>query len=168
MKKYTLFASYAAEFALCGLIGWLYEVAVMYVMWGKFIDRGYLHLPVLPIYGVFGMLLIPVFRRRKNAAFVFVTTAAVCTAGELVSSYIIEAVLGHQLWTYEMWRFNFDGRIALYSSLIFGGLGVMLTRIVHPLMRFLYERSAPLLTCAAGTLCAAAITADFCVTAVNG
>ena len=96
MKKYTLFASYAAEFTLCGLIGWLYEVAVMYVMWGKFIDRGYLHLPVLPIYGVFGMLLIPVFRRRKNAVFVFVTTAAVCTAGALIIIFVIGKVPSHR------------------------------------------------------------------------
>ena len=41
-------------------MGWLYEVACVYVMFGIYVDRGVLHLPACPIYG-FGMLLMKFF-----------------------------------------------------------------------------------------------------------
>lgn len=162
----TLAASYAAEFAVCGFVGWLYEIAVMYAMYRHYEPRGFLHLPILPIYGFFGLILLFVFRKRNNAVLVFLVSMAVTTAGELVASYIIEAALGRKLWSYHMWRFNFQGRIALYSSLMFGGLSLLLVKAVHPLMRLLY-RKLPKITAAVGCICAAAIAGDFVYTLIS-
>ena len=161
--SFTQTASYAAEFAVCGFVGWLYEITVMYVMYHKYEPRGFLHLPILPIYGCFGLILLLIFRRRSGAVFVFVVSTAVTTAGELAASYIIEAVLGEQLWTYHMWRFNFQGRIALYSSLMFGGLSLLLVKAVHPLMR-MFCKKLPRVCAAAGCICAAAIAGDLLYT----
>ena len=88
---------------------------------------------------------------------------AVTTAGELISSYIIEAVIHKQLWTYHMWHFNFQGRIALYSSLMFGVLSVLLVKAVHPLMRYFYKK-APKLSTAFGIICTVMILTDFTLT----
>ena len=159
----TLAASYAAEFTVCGFVGWLYEVAVMYVMWHQFCNRGFLHIPVLPIYGFFALILLFIFRKKNGFLFVFLVSMAVTTAGELISSYIIEAVIGEQLWTYDMWKFNFQGRIALYSSLMFGGLSVLLVKAVHPLMR-LFHRKAPKTSAVVGILCLLMMLADLVLT----
>lgn len=165
-KKYftpDLVCSYFAEFTVCGFFGWLYEVAVMYAMWHQFDNRGFLHIPVLPIYGFFAMILLLIFRRKNGLFYVFFVSMAVTTAGELISSYIIEWVLHEQLWTYEMWRFNFQGRIALYSSLMFGGLSVLLVKAVHPLMR-LFHKKAPKTSAALGMLCLLMILTDLVIT----
>lgn len=162
-KKPTLIASYMAEFTVCGLIGWGYEVTLMYLMWHQFVNRGFLHIPILPIYGFFALILLLIFRKHNNIFFVFFVSMAVTTAGELISSYIIEAVLHEQLWTYKMWRFNFQGRIALYSSLMFGGLSVLLVKAVHPMMRYFY-RKLPKVSAVIGILCAAVILGDLALT----
>ena len=165
--SFTAAASYAAEFALCGFVGWLYEITVMYVMYRQYEPRGFLqHLPILPIYGFFGLILLFVFRKRNNAVFVFLVSMAVTTAGELAASYIIEALLGRQLWTYHMWKFNFQGRIALYSSLMFGGLSLLLVKAVHPLMR-LFHKKLPKVCAVLGCVSAAAIAADFVYSLVS-
>ena len=163
---FRLIASYAAEFTLCGFVGWLYEVTVMYVMWHHYEPRGFLHIPVLPIYGFFGLILLLIFRRHNNFLLVFFVSMAVTTAGELAASYIIEAVIHEQLWTYSMWRFNFQGRIALYSSLMFGGLSLLLVKAVHPMMRYLYKK-APGSMAVLGVLCALMITGDFVQTLIQ-
>ena len=143
----TLAASYAAEFTVCGFVGWLYEVAVMYVMWHQFCNRGFLHIPVLPIYGFFALILLFIFRKKNGFLFVFLVSMAVTTAGELISSYIIEAVIGEQLWT----------------SLMFGGLSVLLVKAVHPLMR-LFHRKAPKTSAVVGILCLLMMLADLVLT----
>ena len=163
---WTLPASYAAEFTVCGFIGWLYEVAVMYVIWRHFCDRGFLHIPILPIYGFFALILLVIFRKKNSFLFVFFVSMGITTAGELISSYVIEAVIGEQLWSYDMWRFNFQGRIALYSSLMFGGLSVLLVKAVHPLMR-LFHRKAPNLSAASGIICILVILTDLCLTIIE-
>ena len=88
---------------------------------------------------------------------------AVTTAGELISSYIIEAVIHEKLWTYSMWRFNFQGRIALYSSLMFGALSVLLVKAVHPLMRYITGK-LPKAAAVTGVICAVVITGDLILT----
>lgn len=161
--SFPLISSYAAEFAVCGFVGWVYEITLMYIMWHQYVHRGFLHIPVLPIYGFFALILLLIFRKHRNTLFVFFVSMAVTTAGELISSYIIEAVIHKQLWTYHMWHFNFQGRIALYSSLMFGVLSVLLVKAVHPLMRYFYKK-APKLSTAFGIICTVMILTDFTLT----
>ncbi len=164
--SFTLISSYIAEFTFCGFVGWLYEITLMYIMWHQYVERGFLHIPVLPIYSFFAAILLIIFRKHNNIILVFFVSMAVTTAGELISSYIIEAVLHRQLWTYYMWPFNFQGRIALYSSLMFGVLSVVLVKAVHPLMRYLYGKF-PKISAAAGVICAAAVSGDLIYTLIG-
>lgn len=166
-ERGALAGSYAFEFAVCGFVGWLYEVTVMYVMYRHYEERGFLHLPVLPIYGFFALFLLLIFRKHNNVFLVFFVSMAITTAGELAASYIIEAVLHTQLWTYHMWRFNFQGRIALYSSLMFGGLSVLLVKAVHPLIRLMYKKLPQAVSLGLGLACLFMIGVDF-LTTVKG
>ncbi len=163
-ERAALIGSYALEFAVCGFVGWLYEVTVMYVMYHQYEQRGYLHLPVLPIYGFFGLVLLLIFRKHNNIFLVFFVSMAITTAGELIASYVIEAVLHEQLWSYHMWRFNFQGRIALYSSLMFGGLSVLLVKAVHPVIRLIHKYQPEAVSLGVGIACLFMIGGDFLTT----
>lgn len=150
------------EFTVCALCGWLYEEGLELAVYHAYSDRGVLHLPLLPIYGFGGLLLVLLYRKHDSAPFVFVTSTLVTTLLELLASYLLERVLGWIPWDYSAWALNFEGRISLFSSLIFGGLALLLVKAVHPLCRRLDDAPAvPVI--AAGSLCAAAFAVDsFC------
>lgn len=165
---YALVCRYITEFTACGICGWIYETILTSYLWGRFADRGFLHIPVLPIYGVFSFLLIPVFRKKNKVYQVFLGSILITTVLELISAYIIEAVIHEQLWSYVDWDFNFfGGRISLYSSLMFGLLSLFLIKVVHPgVMKFADTVSEKTLAIT-GSICWISIVTDFICTSIQ-
>ena len=125
-------AALVIEFTIYSFIGWAYETILTSAVWGRFADRGVLHLPLCPIYGFCAMALLLIFHRIKSAPAVFVLGTAITTVAELAASYILEWFTDERLWDYDNWVFNFQGRISLGSSLIFGALCVLLIKLLHP------------------------------------
>ena len=117
-------------------IGWVYEVLVFYFELGYgFVNRGFLFGPWLPVYGVGGMMIILSMRKLKvrkiklgrvnlTPLLCFVSIILLCTAVELFTSYLMEFVTGSWLWDYTEYGPNFQGRIALKSSIRFGLIGM--------------------------------------------
>ena len=155
-------------FTFCGMCGWIYETAVTSYLWGRFAERGFLHIPVLPIYGVFAFLMLPLFRKHKGWLTVFLGGMAFTTALEFVCSYLIEWVFGEGLWSYSNWDFNYDGRISLYSSLVFGVFSVILIRLAYPAVKKMYEKAPSWILYTIGTIFAAAIISDFIYVVMYG
>ena len=120
------------EFTAYSFIGWLYETILTSAVWGRFAERGWLHLPICPIYGFCSMALLLIFRKIKNPAIIFAVGTIVTTAAELAASYVVWEFADSRLWDYDNWAFNFQGRIALGSSLIFGVLCLLLAKVLHP------------------------------------
>lgn len=160
MKKISLAMSYVIEFTVCALCGWLYEEGLELAVNHAYADRGVLHLPLLPIYGFGGLLLVLLFRKHNHPLFVFLVSTAVTTVLELAASYPLEHILGYLPWWYGEWPFNFQGRISLFSSLIFGALALVLVNAVHPLCRKFARNAKPALVCAVGGTLAALLAAD--------
>ena len=123
------------EFTVCSFTGWLYEVLLTLAVQGEFVNRGFSRLPLCPIYGIFGVFLpvlaAPFYGQKYAAVKIFLSTCAASTVFELAASYIIEAVLGYRLWDYSRWIFNFEGRISLLSSLVFGILGLFFLYVLR-------------------------------------
>ncbi|MDO5561102.1 MAG: putative ABC transporter permease [Oscillospiraceae bacterium] len=161
---YPVLCRYIIEFTVCGLCGWIYETLLTSYLWGEFAQRGFLHIPVLPIYGVFSFLLLPVFKKRNKVFQVFFGSIIITTVLELLSAYLIEAVLHTKLWSYSSWKYNFfGGRISLYSSLMFGILSLFLIKVVHPFVsKFAREVSEKTLSII-GSICWISILADFII-----
>jgi len=162
---YKKLCTYIIEFTLCGICGWIYETILTSYLWGRFADRGFLHIPVLPIYGVFAFILIPIFKKHNGFFTVFIGSTLITTVLELISAYAIEAVLHERLWSYRSWDFNFfDGRISLYSSLMFGVLSLILIKAVHPMVQRLSEKSSSKKINIIGSICWISVLIDFVIT----
>lgn len=143
MRRFFLLMTYVIEFAACAFIGWLYEEALELIVNHAYGDRGLLHVPLIPIYGFGGMILLLCYRKKEHSAlFVFLTSAVITTVLELAASYPLQKILGFIPWYYEGWPLNYEGRISLLSSLIFGGLSVLLVKVIHPLCRKLEKAPA--------------------------
>ncbi|MBQ8435600.1 MAG: putative ABC transporter permease [Oscillospiraceae bacterium] len=164
LQRYGIFCAAVILFAICGFCGWIYEIAVTSYLHGHFVNRGFLHIPILPIYGVFSFIMLPVFKKYNSLPVVFFGGMAITTVLELAASYIIEWILGYGLWSYRSWDFNFDGRISLYSSLAFGAMSVILIKGAYPLVKKMYEKLSLRTVCIFGSMIAAAIIADFVYT----
>ena len=128
------------EFTAYSFIGWAYETILTSAVWGRFADRGWLHLPICPIYGFCAMALLLIFRRMKSPLLIFAVGTAVTTAAELAASYVLDLFIDDPLWDYDNWAFNFQGRIALGSSLIFGLLCLLLAKVLHPAAEYLADK----------------------------
>lgn len=114
---------YINEFTLYSFAGWVYETVCESIFAGRLIlNRGFLHLPVCPIYGVGAFIAIWIMHRfgRLNKLQVFISGTVITTVVEYTAALIIEALLHKTLWDYSKWICNFQGRISLISSLIFG------------------------------------------------
>ena len=164
LQRYSLFCAAAILFTICGICGWIYETAVTSYLWGRFADRGYLHIPVLPIYGVFSFIMLPVFKKHNGIFTVFFGGMAITTALEFICSYLIEWILDESLWSYKSWDFNFEGRISLYSSLAFGAMSVILIKAAYPLVIKFHKKAPFWVVIVCGTACYLSIIIDFIYT----
>ena len=97
---------------------------------------GFLFGPWLPIYGIGFFVILGIFKllRIKKPILVFIVGALVATIAELTASYIIEAAGGSKMWDYTGYFLNFNGRIALVPSLMFGLLIWVAICVIHPLI----------------------------------
>ena len=157
-KAFSAITEYLLLFMLAAFLGWLYEIGCVYVMFHHYQDRGVLHLPMCPIYGFGILLLLGIFRERKNLFLLFFGSALIATAIELASSYAIEYFLHESLWTYESWPLQFQGRISGVSSAMFGLLATLFLRLVRPpvgkLFRSRARMVAAVFTAALAVFCA--------------
>ncbi len=152
------------EFVLYGFIGWTYETVITSISWGRFADRGWLHLPICPIYGFCAFFLLLILGRLKSIPLIFLAGTAVTTAAELAASYLLELFTDERLWDYYDWKFNFDGRVSLFSSLIFGAMCVLLIKVLHPAAIRITGKMSALAVIVTAVVMLAAVLADTAAT----
>lgn len=153
-------AGWVLEFTAYSFIGWVYETVLTSIVWGKFAERGVLRLPLLPIYGFCSLLMILLLGRIKSIPLLFFLGGGIITALELAASYILEYLVPYRLWDYSDWALNFDGRISLFSSMIFGILCVLLVRVLHPAAEKIYPKLKPRTVIISAAICITIILAD--------
>ena len=155
---------YIFEFMAAGLAGWIYEVVTVYILFDRFENRGILHLPIVPIYAVGAFILLALLGERdRNPVFVFLFSAAVTTAFELGSSYLLEFIFHKHFWTYHGWWGSIQDRASLISSAIFGALAVGYFFWLHPLSGKLCDKLPKAVCIGFSVLAAGAVTADLAV-----
>lgn len=163
-QKLDFLSELIIEFVFFGFVGWTYETVLTSISWGRFADRGWLHLPILPIYGFCGLAILLVLHKVKSVPLIFVFGTLFTTAAELASSYIIELFTDKRLWDYDSWAFNFQGRISLVSSLIFGVLCVLLIKVLHPFAGYVMHKIGDRAVRISAVIFLAAIAADIVIT----
>lgn len=115
-------------------IGWASEVTYVGIFSvHKFINRGFLHGPICPIYGVGGVLILclPHFI-LKSWILLFFSSMILCTIVEYFASWILEKLFHMKWWDYSKYRFNIHGRVCLLNSLLFGVLSVLIVYFIEP------------------------------------
>ena len=139
-RDYTLETS-VLFFFFFSFIGWFWEVIFYMVNEGRFINRGTLLGPWLPIYGVAGIIIVVFLRGlRKKPEMMFISTVVVCGAVEYMTSWILEKCFGLKWWDYEGYFMNLNGRICLEGLMVFGLAGVLMTYFLAPFVDNLFRK----------------------------
>ena len=168
-------------FWMYAVLGWCYEVFLEVVVyrWG-FTNRGEMFGPYCPIYGVGALLFLLCFgrlMRKKDVKWlnivkpllIFLGCMAVATAVELAASYILEYTKGSWPWqTYARYKYNFQARIALSTSVRFGLGGLLFMYIVQPLFDRLLSRPKPKTINIIAIIVLIIVVTDFIITKVTG
>lgn len=145
--KFRKISELLLMFMTSAFIGWLYEIITVYIMYRTYYDRGILHLPMCPVYG-FGMLLLSfILKKVRNPAAFFLGSTLISTSLELMVSYVAQYRFGWILWSYDDWPVNFEGRISLISSCIFGLLAVGFMKLIKPAVQKLFDENKYRYTC---------------------
>ena len=153
-------------FIIFSFVGWVSEVFYVGIFFEhKFVNRGFLHGPLCPIYGFGGLsiLLLPPF--LYNTWFqLFCASMLFGTIVEYISSWILEKLFHTRWWDYSRYKFNIHGRVCLLNSLLFGVLGVVIIHFIQPyVMKFLSFFSDFVLTLSADII-ALALAVDLLIT----
>ncbi len=140
MRKYS-FLSLTQLFFTYSLVGWLWEVGLYLAQSGHFYNRGTLHGPWLPIYGVGGILIILLLRPiREKPGPLFAATVGVCGGLEYFTSWILEKLFNAKWWDYTGYFLNLNGRICLEGLLVFGMAGLAFSYILSPMIDDMYMK----------------------------
>ncbi len=123
-------------FLIYAFLGWCSEVAFAAVNKGKFVNRGFLNGPVCPIYG-FGMLIVvtALWGLKGNLILLFLGSAALTTALEFVTGFVLEKFFHDKWWDYSDMPFNIKGYICLKFTVLWGLAATFIVGAVH---RFVY------------------------------
>lgn len=116
-------------------IGWLWEVVIHIIEDGELINRGALHGPWLPIYGVGGtaaVLFLKRFRDRPEYTFTIIVFAS--AVFEYAVSWYFEKYKGLQYWNYHGYFMNINSRICLEGVIVFGFAGIAAVYLFAPIV----------------------------------
>lgn len=112
--------------------GWIFESAYVSLKQRRPVNRGFLHLPMLPLYGTGAVMMLWVsLPVQDNLFLVYISGVIAATILEYVTGYVMERLFKVKYWDYSNQRFNLDGYICLSSSIAWGFLTILMTEVIH-------------------------------------
>lgn len=122
-------------FFIYSILGWAIETTLVMYQTKKFVDRGFLIGPYIPIYGCGSILMILYLTQYKdNIITVFLLGVIICSILEYLTSYIMEILFKTRWWDYSNEKFNLNGRICGKNCLLFGLGGIIIIYLIQPIL----------------------------------
>ncbi|MEN8077401.1 putative ABC transporter permease [Clostridioides difficile] len=143
MHLYTVHQWLLLFYIYC-FMGWVWESCYVSLENQKWVNRGFLKGPFLPIYGSGAIVvIISTLTVENELILVFIIGMIAATILEYITGALMEKVFHVRYWDYTKEPFNINGHICLTSSLAWGVFSVLLVRFVNPpienLIKFIPE-----------------------------
>ena len=134
--------------------GWVWESCYVSAKQRHWVNRGFLHGPLLPIYGSGAIIILfatlPV---ADNFWLVYFLGMLAATALEYVVGAVMEQLFKVRYWDYTKQPFNLHGYICLTSSIAWGFLTIFMTEVIHkPIEHFVLNLPPALEWCLLGAV----------------
>ena len=132
MYSYTWY-QWLTFFYLYCFAGWIFESAYVSILKKRLVNRGFLRLPLLPLYGTGAVMMLWVsLPFEDNLLLVYLSGVVAATILEYVTGWTMERLFKMKYWDYSDQRFNIRGYSCLSSSIAWGFLTILLTEVLRP------------------------------------
>lgn len=126
-------SQWALLFYFYCLCGWIWESCYVSAKQRKWINRGFLRGPLLPIYGSGAIIVLFVtLPVEHNLYLVYLFGTLAATVLEYVVGAVMERLFTVRYWDYSYQKLNLHGYICLSSSIAWGFFSILMVRYIHP------------------------------------
>ena len=120
-------------FFVYSVLGWVWESCYVSVKSKRWVNRGFLHGPWLPIYGSGAVVVLLVtLPARGRPALIFLLGMIGATVLEYVTGESMEKLFHMRYWDYSDKPLNVNGHICLGVSIGWGVFSLVLLYVLHP------------------------------------
>ncbi len=131
MTEYTL-SQWVMFFYIYCFFGWIWECLYVSVCERRWVNRGFLKGPFLPIYGSGAIcILVVTIPFRGNVWLMALVGMAAATVLEYVTGYVMERLFRVRYWDYTGKLLNLNGYVCLMSTLCWGVMTVLMVDVFH-------------------------------------
>ena len=129
--------SYSVEewlllFYIYCFLGWCFESTYVSLRTGHLVNRGFMKAPFLPLYGSGAILLLFVSKIfEHNIILTYAIGFITATFLEFFTGMVMEKIFKIKYWNYANQRFNLKGHVCLTSSIAWGFMTLLVSRIIH-------------------------------------
>ncbi len=140
VKKEDLIIKLGILFYFCSFFGYIYELILCYFDTGKIFSHGILSGPWLPIYGTGAILIMFLYKYRKNPFLIFTLSFFITGFLEFLCGVLLLKFFKMRLWDYTGYFLNINGHVCFLSALCFGIGGLLITYLIYPIINKLYDK----------------------------
>lgn len=131
MHSYDL-SQWILFFFIYSFVGWVWESCYVSIKKHRWVNRGFMNGPMLPIYGSGALvILVSTIGVRDNPALIFLLGMLAATVLEYITGWAMEQLFHVRYWDYSDQKLNWNGYICLSSSLCWGCFSILLVKVVH-------------------------------------
>lgn len=113
-------------------LGWCFESCYVSLKNKKWVNRGFINGPFLPIYGTGAVIIlfstVPVMR---SPILVFIVSVVMATLLEFITGCVMERLFKVKYWDYSNNFLNYKGYICFKSSVAWGFMGMLVTYVIN-------------------------------------
>lgn len=115
------------------ICGWIFESVNVSIRQSKWVNRGFMKGPWLPLYGSGALvILVSSISFKEYPVAVYFAAALSATILEYITGVVMLAVFKVRYWDYRYRKIQFQGHICLVSTIVWGFLGLLMVYIIHP------------------------------------
>lgn len=152
-------------FYLFSVFGWVLETFIALVRTGAMPEESIFFGPWLPLYGIYGVLLLTVMNKiLKKPALVFLASLGLYSTLEYLSNWLSEEGFGIQLHDYSGYFLNLNGRVYLEGSVTFALIGCAFLYYLAPRWADFFSRLKKSQQIAVCILCSLVAVEDVIIT----
>ena len=127
------FNSWLVYFYFYSIFGWIFESGNVSIRQKKWVNRGFMKGPWLPLYGSGAVvILVATLPFAQYPVAVFFAGAVAATVLEYFTGVAMLELFKVRYWDYSYRKIQFQGHICLVSTIVWGLLSLLMVYIIHP------------------------------------
>ena len=158
------FNVYLTYFYFYSVFGWIYETTEVSIKKHKYVNRGFMNGPWLPIYGSGAMIyMVVALPLKEYPVLVFLAGMAAATILEYFTGALMLNIFKVRYWDYSNQKIQLHGHICLLASLVWGLGSLLFVYVLHEPVSKLINKVDPEVINVTTFLITCLMTYDFAV-----